>query len=791
MPAEHPIYPVLPLKSTVLFPHILMPVAVGRPMSVAAAEATLASEDKRLVAAVQREPQTQAPELADLYPTATLAVVKRVIQRHGNVLQLVLQGVERVELLHDVESGDYMRAAVRPLAEPADNSAEVTALFRNIQDLVRQAVQHLETIPEDMANLLINTVEPVKLAYLIATVLNIDTQQEIDLLTTDNLRPLLEQIAEHLSREVQILSLRRKIAGETQVELDKAQREYVLRQQLRQIKKELGEDEDQDDVDVLRERLAETELPDEVRKELEREVSRLQRLTPMAPDHQLLRSYLEFALELPWTAATVDQLDLKRAQNILNEDHFGLDDVKDRIIEHLAVMQLKPEAPSPILCFVGPPGVGKTSLGHSIARALGRRFERFSLGGVHDEAELRGHRRTYIGSLPGRILQAIRRSEVRNPVLMLDEVDKLGRDFRGDPAAALLEILDPAQNHTFRDHYLDLPFDLSNVFFICTANTLDTVPAPLIDRLETMTLAGYSAEEKLEIAWRYLLPRQVERNGLSAEQLSLSEAALRAIINHYTHEAGVRQLERMIGQVGRKIARQVAMQETLRESLEADDLDDLLGPETHLLEEARQNLAPGVAAGLAVTPAGGDVLYIEAQLLPGGKGLTLTGQLGEVMRESAEIARDLLWAAAGRLDIPAKNFETNGMHVHVPAGAIPKDGPSAGIAVAAALTSLLTHTPVRSDTAMTGEITLAGLVLPVGGVKEKVLAARRAGFRRVILPKANAKDLRKLPDAVRDEMDFLLAEQFDDVIRNAIPDLELAELSSKDLPAWMSEQAGG
>ena len=789
MPDESPTYPVLLLKSTVLFPHILLPVAAGRPMSVAAAEATLASEDKRLVAAVQREPQTQTPEFADLYSTATLAVVKRVIQRHENVLQLVLQGVERVELLHEVESSDYMRVAVRPLAEPEDNSTEVTALFRNTQDLVRQAVQYLDTIPEDMANLLINTMEPVKLAYLIATVLNIDTQQEIELLMTDNLRPLLEQIAEHLSREVQILSLRRKIAGETQVELDKAQREYVLRQQLRQIKKELGEDEDQGDVDVLRERLAETELPDEVRKELDREVSRLQRLTPMAPDHQLLRSYLEFALELPWTAATVDQLDLKRAQNILNEDHFGLDDIKDRIIEHLAVMQLKPGAPSPILCFVGPPGVGKTSLGHSIARALGRRFERFSLGGVHDEAELRGHRRTYIGSLPGRILQAIRRSEVRNPVLMLDEVDKLGRDFRGDPAAALLEILDPAQNHTFRDHYLDLPFDLSNVFFICTGNTLETVPAALIDRLESMTLAGYSAEEKLEIAWRYLLPRQVERNGLSAEQLPLSEAALQTIINHYTHEAGVRQLERMIGQVARKIARQVAVQETLRESLEVDDLDDLLGPETHLLEEARQNLAPGVAAGLAVTPAGGDVLYIEAQLLPGGKGLTLTGQLGEVMRESAEIARDLLWSAAGRLDIQAKNFETNGMHVHVPAGAIPKDGPSAGIAVAAALTSLLTHTPVRSDTAMTGEITLAGLVLPVGGVKEKVLAARRAGFRRVILPKANAKDLRKLPDAVRDEMEFLLAEQFDDVIRNAIPDLELADFS-RDLPAWMPEQAG-
>ena len=514
-------------------------------------------------------------------------------------------------------------------------------------------------------------------------------------------------------------------------------------------------------------------MPDEVRKELERELSRLQRLTPMAPDHQLLRGYLDFALELPWATATVDQLDLNWAQDVLNDDHYGLDEIKDRIIEHLAVMKLKPEAPSPILCFVGPPGVGKTSLGHSIARALERRFERFSLGGVHDEAELRGHRRTYIGSLPGRILQAIRRSGVRNPVLMLDEVDKLGRDFRGDPAAALLEILDPAQNHSFRDHYLDLPFDLSSVFFICTANTLETIPSPLVDRMEILTLAGYSLEEKLEIAWRYLLPRQVERSGLHENQLPLSEGALRAIINHYTHEAGVRQLERMIGQVARKVARQVAMQETLRESLEPDDLDELLGPETHLPEEARQDLAPGVAAGLAVTPAGGDVLYIEAQLLPGGKGLTLTGQLGEVMRESAEIARDLLWAAAGRLDVKTKSFESNGMHVHVPAGAIPKDGPSAGTAVAAALTSLLTRKPVRSDTAMTGEITLAGLVLPVGGVKEKVLAARRAGFRRVILPKANAKDLRRLPEGVRDEVEFVLAERFDEVIQEAIPDLEL------------------
>ena len=446
----HTVYPVLPLKSTVLFPHILMPVAVGRPQSVAAAEAALGSEDKMLVAAVQRDPQTQAPDLPALYHTATLAVVKRVIQRQDNVLQLLLQGVDRVALQQAVATTPYLRVTVASLPEPQEDSPQVTALLRNVQELIRTAVKHLETIPEDMVNLLINTAEPVKLAYLIATVLNIDTEQEMQLLMTDNLPTLLQRIYEHLSREVQILELRQKIAGETQVELDKAQRDYVLRQQLRQIKKELGEDDEQDDTDLLRQRLAETALPDEVRKELERELSRLQRLAPAAPDHQVLRSYLEFALELPWTATTTDQLDLVRAQQILNEDHFGLEDIKDRIIEHLAVMQLKPEAKSPILCFVGPPGVGKTSLGHSIARALGRRFERFSLGGVHDEAELRGHRRTYIGALPGRILQAIRRVGVCNPVLMLDEVDKLGRDFRGDPAAALLEILDPAQNHTFR-----------------------------------------------------------------------------------------------------------------------------------------------------------------------------------------------------------------------------------------------------------------------------------------------------------------------------------------------------
>jgi ATP-dependent Lon protease len=652
-------------------------------------------------------------------------------------------------------------------------SEEAIALFRNIRELVAKAVQQLGGVPEEMAPLLMQAEKPATLAYLVATMLNLETEQAVDLLGAESLLTLLRQVHERLAQEVHILELRQKIAGDAKSELDKTQREYILRQQLKQIKKELGEDSEQDEVELLRQQLQETELPDEIRTELDRELDRLQRLNPAAPDYQVLRSYLEFALELPWSAKTTDHLDLGQAQDILNADHFGLDDVKDRIIEHLAVMALKPDATSPILCLVGPPGVGKTSLGQSIARALGRRFERFSLGGVHDEAELRGHRRTYVGALPGRILQAVRRAGVSNPVLMLDEVDKLGRDFRGDPASALLEILDPAQNHTFRDHYLDLPFDLSHTLFLCTANTLETIPVPLLDRMEILHLPGYSEEEKLKIAQQYLVPRQIAQTGLTSEQLPLAEATLRRIISHYTREAGVRQLERTIGRVAQKIARKVAMREALSGHLEPEDLEDLLGPEMYRVEAVRQHPPAGVVAGLAVTPTGGDVLYVEAQMLPGGKGLTLTGQLGDVMRESAEIARNLLWAEAARYGIKVQRFDENGLHIHVPAGATPKDGPSAGIAMATALTSLLTNKPVRDDTAMTGEITLSGLVLPVGGIKEKVLAARRAGLTRVILPKANAKDLRKLPSEVSEEMEFVFVECFNEVIDDAIPQLEL------------------
>ena len=764
-------YPILPLRNSVLFPEILMPVAVGRRQSVAAVEAAQASEDHKIVVVVQRNPDREPVSLADVYPTATLAVITRVIPTQGGSQQVFLRGVERVRLRELNTDASHLTATVTPLDTPRDDSDSSIALFRNIRELVGQAVRQLGGVPDEMAALLMQTDKPAALAYLVITLLNIEPAEAAGLLAIDDLAELLNRVHNHLAKEVKILELRQKIAGEAQGEIDKHQREYVLRQQLKQIKKELGEDDEQNDVDMLRQRLEEAALPEDIRKELERELGRFERLAPASPDHQVLRSYLEFALELPWMQSTTDQLDLVHAQAIMNEDHYGLEEVKDRIIEHLAVMKLKPDASSPILCLVGPPGVGKTSLGQSIARALDRRFERFSLGGVHDEAELRGHRRTYIGALPGRILQAVRRAGVSNPVVMLDEVDKLGRDFRGDPASALLEILDPAQNHTFRDHYLDLPFDLSDVFFVCTANSLESIPGPLLDRMEILSLTGYSEEEKLAIARQYLVPRQRENSGLSEAQFPLSESALQRIISHYTREAGVRQLERTIGRVAQKIARKVAMDEPLLDQVEPEELEELLGPEIYRVEAARQQLPAGVVAGLAVTPTGGDVLYIEAQTLPGGKGLSMTGQLGDVMRESAEIARNLLWGEASRFGIKVQFFDENGLHIHVPAGATPKDGPSAGIAMATALTSLLTQKPVRDDTAMTGEITLSGLVLPVGGIKEKVLAAQRAGLKRVILPKANAKDLRKLPEAVSEAMEFVFVERIDEVSREAIRSL--------------------
>jgi ATP-dependent Lon protease len=624
-------------------------------------------------------------------------------------------------------------------------------------------------LPTEFARAITGQVDPFQLSWMLASVLSMDVALEHSLLAARNRAEALRLVHAHLTHELQILEIRGKIASEAQNEMGKEQREYVLRQQLRAIQQELGGKEGESELELLRERLKAAELPEDVRKEADREMARLDRLSQQAPDYNVGRTWLELILELPWTKASEAPIDIAGARQTLAEDHYGLKDVKERILEHLGVLKLNPGAKAPILCFVGPPGVGKTSLGQSIARALGRKFERLSLGGMHDEAELRGHRRTYIGAMAGRVIQSIRRAGVNNPVLMLDEVDKLGRDFRGDPAAALLEILDPEQNKTFRDNYLDVPFDISKIFFVMTANTLDTIPQPLLDRMEVVRLAGYSEEEKLEIARRYQVPKQLKEAGLSPDLCVLSDDTLRFVISRYTREAGVRQLERAIGRVMRKVALKVAEGNPSVVEINRDELVDLLGPERFSPEQARKDVPAGVATGLAWTEAGGDVLYIEAALLKDGKGLSLTGQLGEVMQESAKIAQSYIWSHGSEISVDHSLFRRYGVHVHVPAGAIPKDGPSAGVTMTTALTSLYTGLPVRSDTAMTGEVTLSGLVLPVGGIKEKMLAARRLGIRRVIIPKQNEKDLRDLPSDARDEMEFILAEHVHEVLRAAIP----------------------
>jgi ATP-dependent Lon protease len=764
--------PVLPIKNTVLFPYLLMPLAVGRSASRAAVEAALATEDKTLLVVAQRDDSIEEPVEKDLYTVGTRAVIKKMA-RSENGLEMIVQGVERVVLVRWEQTSPFLKAVARPLAQPDDGGTEVEALHRAVLELAARAMALAQPqTPVDVSQLLAQARDPIQVVYLIASMLSLDLEKEQQLLEAPTRVEALRLLHAHLGHEVEVLELRQKIASQAQTEMSKEQREYLLRQQLRAIQQELGEQNpEQAEVALLRQRLQEADLPDEVRKEAERELVRLEKLPSVAPDYQLTRTHLDLILELPWRKGTPDVIDLPLARKILDEDHFDLEEVKGRILEHLAVLKLNPHAKAPILCFVGPPGVGKTSLGQSIARALGRKFERMSLGGLHDEAELRGHRRTYIGAMPGRLIQAVRRAGVNNPLLMLDEVDKLGRDFRGDPAAALLEILDPAQNFSFRDNYLDLPFDLSKVFFITTANTLDTIPQPLLDRMELLRLAGYSEEEKLQIARRYLFPRQLTEAGLTPEQLVLPDEALRRIIRRYTREAGVRQLERALGRLTRKVALRFAEGQTQALTVQTEDLAEMLGPERFFQEQIRKQLPPGVATGLAWTEAGGDVLYVEATLLPSGRGLTLTGQLGQVMKESATAAQSYVWSHADELGIDRNLFRRSGVHIHVPAGAVPKDGPSAGVAIATALASLYTHMPVRNDTAMTGEVTLTGLVLPVGGIKEKVLAAHRAGIRQVILPSENEKDLRDVPETVRREVKFTLAQRMEDVLAAAIPRL--------------------
>jgi ATP-dependent Lon protease len=765
------VLPVLPLKNTVLFPHLFMPLSVGRPGSLAAIEAVLATEEKTFVVSAQRDAAVESPSFDDLYHIGTRAVVKKMGRGEG-VIELLIQGVERVTLLRAEQSEPYLKARVSPLPLPEDTNTQMEALHRAVVDLAARVLELAQPqSPITLPQLIAQAQDPLRFAYLLGSMLSLDVAREQALLEAPTREEALRLLHGYLSHEVQVLELRKQISSQAETEMTKQQRDYMLRQQLQAIQNELGEKSpEKAEVEELRRRLNETDLPAEVRKEAERELGRLERMPAAAPDFQVTRSYLDLLLELPWKKAEPQPIDLAHARQVLDEDHYDLEEVKERILEDLAVLKLNSQAKAPILCLVGPPGVGKTSVGQSIARALGRKFERMSLGGLHDEAELRGHRRTYIGAMPGRIIQALRRAKVSNPVLMLDEVDKLGRDFRGDPASALLEILDPAQNNNFRDNYLDLPFDLSQVFFITTANALDTIPRPLLDRMELLRLAGYSEEQKIEIAKRYLLPRQLQQTGLTPEQLRVEPETIRHVISRYTREAGVRELERMLGRIARKVARRFAEGNGAAVVVRPDDLGELLGPERVRPERHRTVLPPGVATGLAWTEAGGDVLYVEASLLRDAHGMRLTGQLGKVMKESARAAQTFVWSHADALGIDPEIFRHTGVHVHVPAGAVPKDGPSAGVALVTALASLYTGRSVPADVAMTGEITLSGLVLPVGGIKEKVLAARRADMRRVVLPRDNEPDLREVPEQVRRELEFTVADRIEDVLAVTLPE---------------------
>src|SRR5436309_5956048 len=767
--------PVLPLQNTTLFPDTMVPLAVGRPASIAAVEAALASEEK-LIGCISVRPEKTADEdtkPADLFEVGTLVMIKRM-ERVEDTLHLIVQGTDRIRVQGWAQEEPFMRARVQiPTELDVGNKEEVEATKRNVQSLIQQALAYLPPVPPEVRLLVLGADDPVRLAYFLGSILSLGVEKEQQMLEANTADDLLHLAHEFLVHEVEIIRLRSKIASEAQTEMDKAQADHVLRQQMKAIQKELGEGEGGEAAEAaqLRERLDKMDVPDEVRKEAERELGRMEKLPSMAPDYHVIRTYLDFILELPWKKSSEDRLDLNEARKVLDEVHYGLEDVKERILEFLAVRKLRADAKSPILCFVGAPGVGKTSLGRSIARAMGRHLERLSLGGIRDEAELRGHRRTYVGAMPGRVIQSIRRAGVNNPVMMLDEIDKLGADYRGDPSAALLEILDPEQNNSFTDHYLDLPFDLSKAFFIGTANQLGPIPPPLRDRMEVIHLAGYSDREKLEIAKKYLAPRQVRENGLTPEQLEITDDAIKLIAGRYTREAGVRQLERSIGRLARKVALKIAQGETARVTVDAKDIHDYLGAPHFYPEEARKELPAGVATGMAWTEMGGEILFIEASLLPGGSRLTSTSQQGDVMQSWAPAACSYLWAHAQEFGIGTEMFKDYGVHLHVPAGAIPKDGPSAGVTITAALSSLYTGRRVRPDTSMTGEITLSGLVFPVGGIKEKVLAAHRAGIHRIILPARNEADLEDIPEDVRRDLEIVPVNRVNEVVDAALEKL--------------------
>ncbi|MGB7442227.1 MAG: endopeptidase La [Coleofasciculaceae cyanobacterium] len=795
---------LLPLRNMVLLPDITLPVIAGRTRSVAVAEAAMLNSPKQLIIAsirpeaaqrLEEDENAEIESVEEIYPIATLAVLQRMLPLPIGPLQLIVQGQERVRIEELVGKEPVYKVKFHKLPQLTTEAAlaagveqqRLEALVSAIQSLWREAASLNPNFPEEILTVLVNSEEPAQLAYQTSILLQQEVSEMQAVLEEENLVVLLNKMVADLQREVEVHRLRSEIMGATKKEIDQQQREFILREQLKKIQEELGEtDPEKKELEELRTRLGEDGLPEAAEKQAKRELARLERIGSSSAEGGVIRTYLDWLLEMPWNKTVEDNLDLQNAREVLDADHHGLSKIKDRIIEHLATFKLKQIAHTSssqeaketqsqgsygigtVICFAGPPGVGKTSLGRSIARALGRPFERVSLGGLRDEAELRGHRRTYIGAMPGRIVQALHRAGVKNPVIMLDELDKVGMDYKGDPASVLLEVLDPQQNHSFRDLYLDLDFDLSQVMFIGTANDLSRIPAPLLDRLEIIELTGYYDQEKVAIAQKYLLPRQLEKAGLPADALQLPLETLNDVVEYYTHEAGVRKLEQQLGTLCRKVAVCYANGKTEPMQIRPEQLEEMLGPKRFLREEMRQLTKPGVATGLAWTLQGGEVLFVEVVLLPQGKDLTITGQLGEIMQESARIARSYVWAHATSLGIDLNLFKDNGLHVHVPAGAIPKDGPSAGVTMSTAIASLLMNQPVRNDTAMTGEINLSGEVLPVGGIREKVLAAHRLGIKQVLLPKQNAKDLVDVPEDVRNQLEFIFCERVEQVLENAL-----------------------
>jgi ATP-dependent Lon protease len=760
--------PVLAVRDIVIFPYMIIPLFVGRDISVKAVEHAL-NTNRLILLLTQKDFNIEVPEPSDLYNIGTICMIMRMLRLPDGRLKILVQGISKAKALDFYQSEVFYMAKIEKIEDEAikEITIEHEAIIRTVKEQLEKVISLGKNILPDAMVIIENIDEPGRLADLIASNLGLKSDQAQEILEINNPIERLKKINEILNREIQLLTIQQKIQKDAKNEIDKTQREYFLREQLKAIQRELGDiDEKAEEITEFRKKIEEAKMPEKVKEEAEKQLKRLERMHPESAESAVIRTYLEWLTELPWTRSTEDRLDIKSAKDVLDKDHYDLEKVKERILEYLSVRKLKEKMKGPILCFIGPPGVGKTSLGRSIAKALGREFVRISLGGVRDEAEIRGHRRTYVGALPGRIIQGIRQAGKNNPVLMLDEIDKLGMDFRGDPSSALLEVLDPEQNNSFVDHYLAVPFDLSKVMFICTGNIADTIPSALKDRMEIIYLSGYTEEEKLQIAKKYLIPKQIEEHGLNPSILKISDKAIRYIITHYTREAGVRNLEREIANLCRKVAKYVAEGKKKKFYLTAQKVPKFLGAPKYLPEEELKKEEVGVATGLAWTEAGGDVIYVEATIMKGKGNLILTGQLGDIMKESAQAALSYVKSKAKELKIEEKLFSNSDLHIHVPAGAIPKDGPSAGITMASAIASVFTGKPLRKDVAMTGEITLRGRVLPIGGLKEKVLAAKRMGIKTVIIPKRNKKDLEELPKYVKEGMKFILVESMDQVLRH-------------------------